>query len=145
MFVADLFGDERGCGWESEWALKRRAELAEDGVLRRRVAAALDALLAHSPQVRPDKVAALGWCLGGRAALEAAKDTEGLATRLRCVVSFHGVLDAKPLRPAHGSMRKGPRVLLLHGDADPFVPDLDLAIAQLRRHASALFTTVERF
>ena len=58
---------------------------------------------------------ATGYCMGGQAALEAARDGQDLLA----VVSFHGILSTA--RPAeHGAMKA--RLLVCHGDADPMVP-----------------------
>lgn len=57
---------------------------------------------------------AIGFCMGGQAVLELARDGADLAA----VASFHGLLDTgssadKPIAP---------RILLCHGDADALVP-----------------------
>lgn len=58
---------------------------------------------------------AIGHCMGGQAVLEAARAGEDLAG----VVSFHGILPTTaPAAP--GGIR--PRILVLHGDADPLAP-----------------------
>ena len=59
--------------------------------------------------------AAIGYCMGGQAALELARDGADLVG----VVSFHGILQTgKPAEP--GAIKA--RVLVCHGDADPLVP-----------------------
>ena len=62
---------------------------------------------------------AIGFCLGGMAVLELARDGADLAL----VASFHGLL-ATPL-PANAPIR--PRILVCHGDADSLVPRSDVA------------------
>ena len=60
-------------------------------------------------------VATVGYCMGGGAALEAARDGQDLIA----AISFHGTLDsALPAQP--GAVKA--RLLVLHGDADPMVP-----------------------
>jgi dienelactone hydrolase len=60
-------------------------------------------------------LAAIGFCMGGQAALELARDGAPLA----CVASFHGLLGTDlPAEP--GKVRA--RILVCHGDADPMVP-----------------------
>lgn len=81
---------------------------------RRRVRAGLEALLAQ-PECDPDRVAAIGYCFGGNAVLEIARD----GAPLRGVVSFHGEL-ATPLPARPGDIRG--KVLVLTGDDDPVVP-----------------------
>ena len=57
---------------------------------------------------------AIGFCMGGQAVLELARD----GADVKGVVSFHGLLDTlAPARP--GSIKA--RVLVCHGDADPLV------------------------
>ena len=94
------------------------------------MAAAHDALVtAGSVRVDGDRIAALGYCLGGRLVLDYARgDPDGLLA----AASFHGILDGSPLAPGVSRMRAS--VLLCHGDADPFVPEesVQACTAQLR-------------
>ncbi len=81
---------------------------------RARLRAAIAALRSH-PAAEGLPMAAIGFCMGGQAALEAARD----GADLDAVVSFHGLLDTQlPAEP--GAIRA--RVLVCHGDADPMVP-----------------------
>ena len=59
-------------------------------------------------------MAAIGYCMGGQAALEAARAGEDLVL----AASFHGILstDLPADRPIPA------RLLIGHGDADPMVP-----------------------
>lgn len=87
---------------------------ADRAMFRKRVRAGLEALKIQ-PECDPAKLAAMGYCFGGNAVLELARD----GAPLRGVVSFHGELDT-PL-PAKPGDIKG-KVLVLTGDADPVVP-----------------------
>ena len=111
-FAADMFGRE------SDVAAGPRPMVepfrADRRMFRRRVRAALDALR-QQPECDPDKLAAMGYCFGGNAVLELARDGAPLAG----VVSFHGELDT-PLPARPGDIRG--KVLVLTGDADPVVP-----------------------
>jgi len=79
---------------------------------RARVAAACQALRDHAPGL---PLGAIGYCMGGQAALEAARAGEDLFA----VASFHGILStALPAEPE--AVRA--RILVCHGDADPMVP-----------------------
>lgn len=79
---------------------------------RARLHAALAALRATAPTLRQ---AAIGFCMGGQAALELARDGADLAL----AVSFHGLLETKaPAQP--GAIKA--RILVCHGDADPLAP-----------------------
>lgn len=78
---------------------------------RRRLAAAVDALRNLAPDLL---MAAIGYCMGGQAVLELARD----GADLTLVASFHGILTTG--KPAQEPF-KG-RILVCHGDADPLAP-----------------------
>jgi dienelactone hydrolase len=80
---------------------------------RARLRAATAALRAL-PEAAGLPMAAIGFCMGGQAALEAARDGADLAA----VVSFHGLLDTR-LAAGPGDIKA--RILVCHGDADPLV------------------------
>lgn len=82
---------------------------------RTRLLAAVDALGRH-PAASGLPMAAIGYCMGGQAALEVARSGADVAA----VVSFHGLLDTA--RPATGYPPITSRILVCHGDADPMVP-----------------------
>jgi dienelactone hydrolase len=82
-------------------------------LMRARANAGLATLLAQ-PHVDSSRVAAIGYCFGGKCALELARSGASIAG----VVSFHGSLDTPT--PADAKNIKA-RVLVLHGAADPFV------------------------
>ncbi|KAH8046712.1 dienelactone hydrolase-like protein [Aureococcus anophagefferens] len=74
------------------------------------------------------KCACLGWCLGGRAAAAlAAASPEGL----KAAVSFHGAFDAVAEPRRWRKDAPSCALLILSGSDDPFVPDLDGAVAAL--------------
>jgi len=108
-FVCDFYGSrpsDMGDAFTKAGALR-----ADTAGYRRRLRAGLTAL---------DKVAgglprfAIGFCMGGQAVLELARDGADLAA----VASFHGLLDT----PQPASEPVKPRVLVCHGDADTLVP-----------------------
>ena len=78
-----MLGDNDGSGWEREWSLARRAPFWEDDTReesRRRMAAAHDALVtAGSVRVDGDRIAALGYCLGGRLVLDYARGDHAIS------------------------------------------------------------------
>lgn len=82
-------------------------------VYRARVLAAVEALRAY-PTAAGLPIAAIGYCMGGQAALEVARTGADLAL----AASFHGLLDTA--RAADRPIK--PRLLVCHGDADPMVP-----------------------
>lgn len=81
---------------------------------RARIGAAIEALRAL-PECSDLPLAAIGYCMGGQAALEAARDGQPL----RAAVSFHGLLSTSA-RAEPGKVAA--RLLVCHGDADPMVP-----------------------
>ncbi|TWI53501.1 dienelactone hydrolase [Pseudomonas duriflava] len=86
-------------------------------ILRKRMQAAYVALVQQAGNVPIDtkQIAAIGFCFGGCAALELARDGAELAA----TVTFHANLDTP--NPADAANIKAP-VLVLHGAADPLVP-----------------------
>lgn len=79
---------------------------------RARLRAALSALRAAAPE---GPMAAIGFCMGGHAALELARDGADLVL----AASFHGLLET--MAPAQPSAVRA-RILVCHGDADPLAP-----------------------
>ena len=82
--------------------------------MRRRARAGLDVLLKQE-LTDSARVAAIGYCFGGGAALELARSGAPLAG----VVSFHGNLDTP--NPADARNIKG-KILVCDGGDDPHVP-----------------------
>lgn len=110
--IADFYGEPvSDFGSAGPLAEKLRAET---GHYRARLAAGL-ALLRTLPEAGDLPVAAIGYCMGGQAALELARDGHDLFA----AVSFHGILTTG--RPAEPAAVKA-RLLVCHGDADPLVP-----------------------
>lgn len=117
--AADLYGKGVRPANAGE-AGKLAGQYKEDrATLRARARAALDQLVA-SGKVDPAKVAAIGYCFGGTAALELARSGAPLAA----TVSFHGGLSTP--HPEDAKNIKG-RVLVLHGADDPFVKPEEVA------------------
>jgi len=113
-----LAGDPYGNGLEVndlQEAIKHVGVLREDPAkFRQRGRVALDKL-ASLPQVDPNRLAAIGYCLGGTFALELARD----GAPLKGIVSFHGGLETQ--RPAASGQVKA-KLLVCTGADDPFVP-----------------------
>jgi len=123
--VADFYG-EPVAGFEAAGALASVLRADVDHY-RQRLAAGLAALRAL-PEAGGLPVAAIGYCMGGQAALELARAGADLAF----VVSFHGVLTTD--RRASADAPHKPRVLVCHGDADPLAP---------REHVVALWDELD--
>jgi dienelactone hydrolase len=87
---------------------------------RARLIAALDAFR-RQPECDADNIAAIGYCVGGCGVLELAR----AGASLRGVVCLHGMLNSPlPAQPKTAI----PKILVLHGDADPLVTFDQLAI-----------------
>lgn len=117
VLVADVYGTGVRPKDNTEALAQVRKVYADRGVtLRRRVAAALDALKAQAGKapLAADKVGALGFCFGGSAVLELARSGADVAG----VVSLHG--DLETYQPAEAS-RTMPPLLVLNGAADTSV------------------------
>lgn len=129
-FAADLYGKGVRAENHEEAAHLLGIYRTDRRLLRERVGAALEVLRGH-PLVDPERIAAIGYCFGGTAVLELARGGEELSG----VVSFHGGLGTP--RPAGPGEIRCP-VLILHGEADPFVPSEELeAFRRAMRSAGA--------
>jgi dienelactone hydrolase len=114
VFVADLFGaGVHPCPPQSPQEVIEPF-LSDRLRFRQRLLAGLSALQGR-PECRVDRIAAIGYCLGGCGVLELAR----AGASLRGVVSLHGMLNA-PVPSRRDALTA--RVLVLHGDADPLVP-----------------------
>lgn len=113
--IADFYG-ERPATFEASRPLAE-ALRADVDIYRNRLLAAIEALSAV-PAANGLPIAAIGYCMGGQAALEMARAGADLAL----AASFHGLLQTA--RPANGPI--APRLLVCHGDADPMVPRDDV-------------------
>jgi dienelactone hydrolase len=107
--IADFYGVADG-----DWPALAHELRTDTAHYRARLAAAVAALRAH-PTAAGLPMAAIGYCMGGQAALEAARDGQDLAV----VVSFHGLLETGR-RADPGAIKA--RLLVCHGDADPMGP-----------------------
>ena len=122
-FAADIYG--KGVRPATPQAAAKEAGRyrgADRSLLRARAKAGLDKL-ASFPEVDPGRLAAIGYCFGGTAALELARS----GAQLLGSVSFHGGLDT-PV-PADALNIRG-KVLALHGADDPHVPPDQVAAFQ---------------
>jgi dienelactone hydrolase len=81
---------------------------------RRRLSACLRTFQ-ERPECNAGCIAAIGYCIGGCGVLELAR----AAAPLRGVVSLHGILSTPIVAPPKTVV---PKILVLHGDADPVAP-----------------------
>lgn len=109
-FIADFYGPDSPHDFDSANTAMQKLR-ADPHAMRRRLRATLTQLAELEPGVPQ---AAIGFCLGGMAVLELARD----GADLELVASFHGLLQS-PL-PAAAPIK--PRILICHGDVDFLVP-----------------------
>ncbi|WDA42894.1 dienelactone hydrolase family protein [Erythrobacter sp. BLCC-B19] len=113
-FIADFYGPDAPHDFDSAVGAMGRLR-ADPLAMRRRLRATLETLADLAPGLPQ---IAIGFCLGGMAVLELARDGADLAL----AASFHGLLTT-PL-PATNPI--APRLLVCHGDADSLVPRADV-------------------
>jgi dienelactone hydrolase len=114
-FAADIYGKGVRPATPKEAAETAGRYKADRALLRARMEAAL-AELRRQPGVDPARIAVIGYCFGGTAALELAR----AGADVRGVVTFHGGLDT----PTPGDAKNiKAKVLALHGADDPFVTE----------------------
>jgi dienelactone hydrolase len=118
VLVADVYG--KGVRPQPPAAGQEAGKYKKDrALLRSRLQAGLKVLLADN-RTDASRVACMGYCFGGLAAVELARD----GAPLKGSISFHGSLDSP--NPQDGRNIRC-RVLALHGADDPFVAPADLA------------------
>jgi dienelactone hydrolase len=127
-FVVDPYGKGIQAKSVEEAGKMSGALKADRAMLKARVRTALDLMQEHK-LVDPKRIAVMGYCFGGTTALELARS----GADLRGAVSFHGSLNSPD--PEEAKNIKG-KILVLHGGADPFVPDPEVAefVESVRRH-----------
>jgi len=112
--AVDMYGDGKTAAHPEEAGAFATAVMSNMDAGQARFEAALAVLRNHAT-VNAEQIAAIGYCFGGGVVLHMARrglDLDG-------VVSFHGALNTtEPAQP--GAVKA--RILVLHGAADPFVP-----------------------
>lgn len=110
--VADFYGVTPGTMDEAREEALAIRETPQD--YRNRLRASFRAL-ATLPEAAGLPLLGIGFCMGGQAVLELAREGAPFAA----VASFHGLLNTElPAQPGAVSAR----ILICHGDADPMVP-----------------------
>lgn len=133
VFVADMYGAEVRPTDMGEAGKAAGAVRADRPMMRQRAQLALDTFLKQEAPLDKEKTAAIGFCFGGGTVLELGRS----GADLDAIVSFHGDL-VSPTLTADADKTKA-TVLVLHGAADPFVPQSDVA----QFEAAMLATTVD--
>ena len=119
-FAADVYGKGVRPANGKEAGAEAGKYKADRALLRARMTAAFDTLVARKDLVDATRVGSIGFCFGGTAALELARS----GAKVAATVSFHGGLDSKT--PADAKQITG-TVLALHGADDPYVPPAEVA------------------
>lgn len=129
-FAADMYGEGKVAQHPQDAQAFMQEASKDPATLAARFDAAL-AVLKEQPQVDPSRVAAVGYCFGGRVALTMAQAGRELAA----VATFHAAMP--PPAPVEQGSVKAP-VLIQTGAADPMVPPAKVqAFAKELRQAGA--------
>lgn len=129
-FAIDIYGQGKRATTPEE-ASALMAVLNNDRALLLKHMQLATKTIQQLPQVDETKVAAIGFCFGGKCVLDLARS----GADIRAVVSFHGIYDPPPLASAEIIQAA---VLLLHGWEDPLAPRTQtMALAdELTRHGA---------
>ncbi len=117
-FAADMYGKGIRPAQFDDCSREAGKYQRDRQLMRGRGRAGLDVLRSLS-QVNPNKLAGIGYCVGGTLVLELARDGADLSG----IVTFHAALNTP--RPEDAKNIKG-KVLVLHGADDALVPDAEV-------------------
>ena len=120
-FVADIYGVDKRPTSPKEAGIIAGSFKKDIKLYQKRIQLALDQLLKSG--VNPNKIAVIGYCFGGTGAIEAARTN----MKVSGIVSFHGGLGRDATREIETI---NPRVLVLHGADDFYVPEADIMAFQ---------------
>jgi dienelactone hydrolase len=126
-FVADIYGKDSRPKNPSEAGPKAGYYKKNYAEYQNRIQLALNELVKLG--ANPDKIVVMGYCFGGTGAIEAARAN----MKVQGVVSFHGGLGKDVTRPID---KITPKVLVLHGADDPYVPKEEVDNFQEEMRAS---------
>ena len=113
-FAVDMYGDGKLAQHPDDAGKFMKEVTSNMPLAEKRMAAALD-VLNEQALTDTSKTAAIGYCFGGAMVLHLAR----IGTDIDGVVSFHGSLGTGSPAQKDTVIAK---VLVLHGDADPFIP-----------------------
>lgn len=114
----DMYGEGKTADHPAD-AEKLMMSVMANGEEGKRRLDAGKAFLQQQPQTDPEKIAAIGYCMGGALSLSLARAGESLGL----VGSFHGILSTQA--PLQKGVFPG-KILVFHGGSDPFVPEAQL-------------------
>lgn len=116
--AVDMYGNSKIAANPSEASAAAGPFYQNPAMAKKHVDAAIAQIKLH-PNTDPSNIAAIGYCFGGGVLLNIARMGEDL----KGVVSFHGSLLGTPFNK---DLLKT-KILVLHGAADQFVSDADVA------------------
>lgn len=112
-FIADIYGVDQRPNSPKEAGAKAGYFKKNIKEYQTRIQLALDQLVKQG--ANPDDIVIIGYCFGGTGAVEAARTN----MKVKGIVSFHGGLGRDDTRTID---MIAPKVLMLHGADDKFVP-----------------------
>lgn len=118
-FALDMYGKGKLATTPQDASALASPFYGDAALARGRAAAGLK-VLAEQEAVDPKRLAAIGYCFGGRMVLELARS----GADLKAVVSFHGSLETK--RKADAATLRA-KVLVCNGGDDSFVSEEEIA------------------
>ena len=110
----DMYGDGKVANHPDDAQKFMNEVMSNADLSRERFVAAMKILQQH-PSTQANKIAAIGYCMGGGIVLNMARN----GMDLKGVASFHGTLGAG--EPAQAGAIQA-KILVAHGADDPFVP-----------------------
>ncbi|WP_313807215.1 dienelactone hydrolase family protein [Flavobacterium sp.] len=116
-FVADIYGIDKRPKNSQEAGKIAGYYKTNFKEYQHRITLALEQLIKSG--ANPDEIAVIGYCFGGSGALETARAN----MKVKGVVSFHGGLGKEASRTTETIQ---PKVLVLHGADDFFVPEAEI-------------------
>ena len=119
--AADIYGINTTIKTPQEAGEKATYYKTNYKIFQSRIKAAIDEIIKQGAD--PDRIVVMGYCFGGTGALEAGRG--GLP--VEAVISFHGGL-GKDAQRENNVIE--PRVLVLHGADDPYVPTAEITAFQ---------------
>jgi dienelactone hydrolase len=126
-FAADIYGEQIKPKTAEEAGKASGSIKGNRALYRTRILAAIDQLVKAGAD--PNRIAVIGYCFGGTGAIEAARAN----MPVKGIVSFHGGLDRDPKLLTE---QIKPKLLILHGADDPFVPEAQVKAFQQEMRAS---------
>lgn len=120
-FTADIYGVGNNPKTPQEAGEKSGYYKSNPEIFQSRIKAAIAEIIKKGAD--PQRIVVMGYCFGGTGALEAARGD----LPVKGVISFHGGLGKEATR--QNDIIK-PRVLVLHGADDPYVPAADISSFQ---------------